>query len=46
MPLDKRYKWNDLTADYYRTNDMTKMKQWIYDNTIQGLDVRNHNKES
>ena len=40
VPLDKWDKWNELIADYYRTNDMTKIKQWTYDNAIQGLEVR------
>ncbi len=40
VPLDRWDKWNELIADYYRTNDMTKVKQWTYDNAIQGLDVR------
>lgn len=40
VPLDKWDKLNELIADYYRTNDMTKVKQWTYDNAIQGLDVR------
>lgn len=40
VPLDKWDKWNELIADYYRTNDMNKVKQWTYDNAIQGLDVR------
>ncbi|GAW63001.1 hypothetical protein FC65_GL001342 [Ligilactobacillus acidipiscis DSM 15836] len=42
VPLDKWDKWNELIADYYRTNDMTKVKQWTYDNAIQGLDVRSN----
>lgn len=41
VPLDKWDKWNELIADYYRTNDMNKLKQWTYDNAIQGLDARN-----
>jgi prophage maintenance system killer protein len=40
VPLDKWEKWNKLIADYYCTNDMTKVKQWTYDNAIQGLEVR------
>jgi len=40
VPLDKWDKWNELISDYYRTNDMKKVKQWTYDNAIQGLEVR------
>ena len=40
VPLDKWGKWNELIADYYRTNDMTKVKQWTYEHAIQGVDVR------
>jgi hypothetical protein len=40
VPLDKWEQWNELIADYYRTNDMTKVKQWTYDNAIQGLEIR------
>ncbi|KRL02073.1 hypothetical protein [Liquorilactobacillus capillatus] len=43
VPLDKWDEWNELIADYYRTNDMTRVKQWTYDNAIQGLDVRRDN---
>lgn len=38
VSLDKWDKWNELIAAYHRTNDMTKVKQWTYDNAIQGLD--------
>ncbi|WP_375711898.1 Fic family protein, partial [Lentilactobacillus hilgardii] len=34
VPLDKWDQWNELIANYYRTNDMTKIKQWTYDNGI------------
>ena len=46
VPLDKWDKWNELIADYYRTNDMTKVKQWTYDNAIQGLDVRSNKRKT
>ena len=44
IPLDKWDQWNELIANYYRTNDMTKVKKWTYDNGIQGLQIR-ANKE-
>ncbi|WP_040473151.1 Fic family protein [Fructilactobacillus florum] len=40
VPLSKWDKWNELIADFYRTNDMTKTKQWTYENGIQGLQAR------
>lgn len=40
VPLDQWDQWNELIADYYRTNDMNKIKQWTYDNAIQGLEIR------
>lgn len=46
VPLDKWDQWNELIANYYRTNDMTKIKQWTYDNGIQGLQIRANKKLS
>ncbi|MFT8631150.1 MAG: hypothetical protein ABF712_12425, partial [Liquorilactobacillus hordei] len=46
VPLDQWDHWNDLIADYYRTNDMNKIKQWTYDNAIQGLEIRADKKLS
>lgn len=40
VPLDKWDQWQQLIADYYRTNDMLKVKQWTYDHGIQGVAVR------
>ncbi|MBF7126202.1 Fic family protein [Pediococcus pentosaceus] len=40
VPLDKWAKWNELIADFYRTNDMQAVKEWTYQNGIQGLEVR------
>ena len=31
VPLDKWDQWNELIANYYRTNDMAKIKRWTYD---------------
>lgn len=45
VPLDKWAKWNELLADYYRTNDMEKVKKWTYDHAIQGLEVRLNKNE-
>ncbi|GAF36791.1 Fic family protein [Lentilactobacillus farraginis] len=44
VPLDRWDKWNKLIAEYYRTNDMEKIKGWTYQNGIQGLAVRVNKK--
>lgn len=36
VPLNLWEQWNSLISEYYRTNDMTKIKQWTYENGIQG----------
>lgn len=46
VPLDKWDTWNELIADFYRTNDMNKIKHWTYDNAIQGLEIRADKKLS
>ena len=33
--------FNKLLTDFYNTNDMTKLKQFIYDNCIFGLEIAN-----
>lgn len=40
VPLNQWEHWNNLMIDYYRTNDMTKVKQWTYEYAIQGVEVR------
>lgn len=32
-------KWNELISNYYRTNEIEKIKEWIYKNGIQGIDL-------
>ncbi len=39
VPLDKWDVWNSLISDYYRNDDMIKLKQWTYENGIQGVDL-------
>ena len=39
VPLDKWGKWNELISDYYRTNKMERIKDWTYQNGIQGIDL-------
>lgn len=38
VPLNKWNTWNQLISDYYRTGALDKLKQWTYDNGIQGVD--------
>lgn len=38
VPLDKWPEWNNLIAQYYMTNDMSKLKHWTYENGIQGVE--------
>ncbi|BDR57584.1 Fic family protein [Xylocopilactobacillus apicola] len=40
VPLDKWELWNQLLSNFYRTNEMSQLKTWTYDNAIQGLSVR------
>lgn len=44
VPLDKWGKWNELISVYYRTNEMGKIKEWTYDNGIQGIDLERKRK--
>ena len=46
VSLDKWHIWNELIADYYLNNDMPKVRQWTYDNAIQGLEVRQNKNRS
>ncbi|MDE7050230.1 MAG: Fic family protein [Lactobacillus sp.] len=42
VPLDKWDEWNRLISQYYLTNDMRKLKDWTYQNGIQGIEL-DHN---
>lgn len=44
VPLDKWDQWNDLIADFYRTNDMQAVKEWTYKHGVQGLEVRQNKR--
>ncbi|WP_289460984.1 Fic family protein, partial [Lactobacillus intestinalis] len=39
IPLNKWGKWNELISNYYRTNEIEKIKEWTYENGIQGIDL-------
>lgn len=39
VPLDKWGTWNELISDYYRSGEDTQIKQWTYENGIQGLNL-------
>lgn len=37
VPLDRWPKWNQLISEFYFSGDMEELKQWTYDNGIQGV---------
>lgn len=39
VPLDKWGTWNELISDYYKSGEDTQIKQWTYENGIQGLNL-------
>lgn len=39
VPLDHWEHWNELIADYYRSGDMTAIKDWTYAHGIQGVQL-------
>lgn len=38
VPLDHWTTWQKVLADYYFSNDMTKLKDWTYKHGIQGME--------
>ena len=38
VPLNKWYKWNELISEFYLTGKMDKLKDWTYENGIQGIE--------
>lgn len=45
VPLNKWSNWNRLISDYYRTGSMKKIKEWTYENGIQGVDFDKRARE-
>ncbi|PIO85851.1 Fic family protein [Pediococcus damnosus] len=39
IPLNHWEKWNELIADYYRSNDMGAIKKWTYEVGVQGVQL-------
>ena len=37
VPLDRWPNWNQLISEFYFSGDMEELKQWTYDNGIQGV---------
>lgn len=37
VPLNKWDKWNELISEFYLTGKMDKLKDWTYENGIQGI---------
>lgn len=45
VPLDKWPTWNNLIAEYYFSDNMNELKDWTYNNGIQGINLApNHEK--
>ncbi len=38
VPLDKWNTWNDLISKFYLSGDMKELKDWTYQNGIQGIE--------
>ena len=38
IPVDLDGKFKEMLVKYYETNDMTELKQWIYNNCIDGIE--------
>ena len=38
VPLNKWDKWNELISEFYLTGKMDKLKDWTYENGIQGIE--------
>lgn len=41
-PLDKWDRWNKLISQYYLTGKMNMLKDWTYENVIQGVVLNNN----
>lgn len=46
IPVDKWSTWNQLIADYYHSGNMDKLKQWTYDNGVQGISQQPERKKA
>ena len=42
VPLDKWDHWNKLISEYYLTGKMNTLKEWTYENGIQGVVLNNN----
>lgn len=41
IPVEKDIEFGELLINYYETNNCDKLKQWIYDNAIEGINIKN-----
>lgn len=46
IPVDKWSTWNQLIADYYHSGNMNKLKQWTYNNGVQGISQQPERKKA
>lgn len=37
VPVELDGKFKNMLVNYYETNDMLELKQWLYDNCIDGV---------
>lgn len=40
IPIDRQIRFKELLIDYYQTNNMEEIKQFVYDECIDGIDFR------
>lgn len=44
VPIEAQHKFTELLVDFYESNDMDELKQFVYDYCIDGLDLRAQEK--
>ena len=43
VPVELDGKFKELLVKYYETNDMNEIKQWVYDNCLDGVERVKYN---
>lgn len=44
VPVNKWEKWNELISNYYYSGNMTELKEWTYQEGIQGVSLKHSRK--
>ena len=39
IPIDKDVEFGELLINYYESNDCNKLKEWIYNNALEGIKI-------